>query len=263
MLRAIWFPLVLLLIAGLWLAYRLDPAPLRDHPHEAVHGGTVVSLGRDEYHVEAVFESGGIIRLYTLGRDTTRVVEIEAAEWAAHVLAEGDTTARSLTFAADPQPGDAPGLASRFTARLPDDLIGRPVRVVVPAMRFGRERFRVAFASPDTHDLMMPEKVGGDEERELHLTPGGRYTAADIAANGGKVPSEVYRGFRANHDADPPPGTPVCPVTRTRADPRCTWVIGGERYAFCCPPCIDEFVRLAKTEPDRVRPPGEYVRPER
>jgi hypothetical protein len=109
----------------------------------------------------------------------------------------------------------------------------------------------------------MPEKVTDAEERELYLTPGGLYTDADIAANGGRTASGAYPNFRANHDADPRPGDPVCPVTRTKADPRCAWVVGGRVYTFCCPPCIDEFVRLAKADPGRVRPPGEYVQPGR
>ena len=41
-----------------------------EHGHKAgVHGGIMVSLGRDSYHAEAVFEKGGLLRLYTLGKD--------------------------------------------------------------------------------------------------------------------------------------------------------------------------------------------------
>jgi TIGR03009 family protein len=36
-------------------------------------------------------------------------------------------------------------------------------------------------------------------------------------------------------------------------------VIGGKTYEFCCPPCIDEFVILAKEDPDRLLPPEAYV----
>mgnify|MGYP005861200791 CR=1 FL=1 len=105
----------------------------------------------------------------------------------------------------------------------------------------------------------MPTKVTDAEERELYLTPGGTYTEADVAANGRKTASEAYPNFRTNHDADPRPGDPVCPVTRTKADPRCSWVVGRRTYMFCCPPCIDDFVRLAKTDPGRVRPPEGYI----
>lgn len=107
----------------------------------------------------------------------------------------------------------------------------------------------------------MPAKVTDAEERELYLTPGGAYTEADVAASGRRTASAAYPNFRASHDADPRPGDPVCPVTRTKADPRCSWVVGGRAYTFCCPPCIDEFVRLAKAYPGRVRSPAEYVQP--
>lgn len=117
------------------------------------------------------------------------------------------------------------------------------------------------FGPPPRPVPVMPAKVIDAEERDLYLAPGGLYTAADIEANGRVTASEKYPGFRATHDADPRPGDRVCPVTRTKADPRCAWVVGGERYTFCCPPCIDEFVRLAKTDSARVRPPGEYVQP--
>jgi hypothetical protein len=111
-----------------------------------------------------------------------------------------------------------------------------------------------------TTEAEMPARVGEAEERELHLVPGGKYTRADIEANGRTVPSQKYRGFQARHDYNPRPGDQLCPVTRTKASPDCSWTIGGRAYQFCCPPCIDEFVRLAKQHPDRVFPPETYVK---
>jgi len=72
--------------------------------------------------------------------------------------------------------------------------------------------------------------------------------------------AEKYHGFRSRHDLAPLPGDHICPVTRTKADPRCTWVVGGKDYQFCCPPCIDEFVRLARERPDAVAEPDTYRR---
>jgi hypothetical protein len=106
---------------------------------------------------------------------------------------------------------------------------------------------------------VMPAGVDGEEARRLYLIPGGKYTEADIAMNGRTTSAEKYRGFRSSH-AVSRTGDRVCPVTGTRADPRCVWIIGGREYQFCCPPCIDEFVRLAKEEPERVREPGDYLR---
>lgn len=106
----------------------------------------------------------------------------------------------------------------------------------------------------------MPVKRVDGAERELYLVPGGLYTSSDIEANGGGTASEKFAGFLARHDFDPRPGDRLCPITRTKADERCDWVIGGCRYTFCCPPCIDEFVELAKRDPDRVLPPEAYTK---
>ncbi|MBL8794198.1 MAG: hypothetical protein JNM56_09850, partial [Planctomycetia bacterium] len=46
----------------------------------------------------------------------------------------------------------------------------------------------------------------------------------------------------------------------TKANAKFTWVVGGKGYEFCCPPCVDEFVRLAKESPDEVMLPGEYIK---
>src|SRR6478672_11429984 len=50
-----------------------------EHAHKpGGHGGNVVEIGRDNYHAEAVFEPGGLVRVYLLGRDEARVLEVEA-----------------------------------------------------------------------------------------------------------------------------------------------------------------------------------------
>ena len=105
----------------------------------------------------------------------------------------------------------------------------------------------------------MPAAVREAEARELYLTAGGKYTAADIAANGRMTAAERYRGFRARHDADPRPGDAVCPVTHTKANAGCTWIVDGKTYQFCCPPCIDEFVRAARERPEVILPPEAYI----
>ena len=53
--------------------------PEEAHAHKAgARGGIIVSLGRDSYHAEAVFEKGGILRLYTLGKDEAMVHEVDS-----------------------------------------------------------------------------------------------------------------------------------------------------------------------------------------
>ena len=125
----------------------------------------------------------------------------------------------------------------------------------------GQRIYRYATFEPVRPEPEMPRPVVDAEERELYLTAGGAYTEADIAANGPTLPSQKYRSFRANHDLQPRPGDRLCPITRTKADPNCTWIVAGRSYEFCCPPCIAEFVRLAKEKPERIQPPEAFVQP--
>lgn len=104
----------------------------------------------------------------------------------------------------------------------------------------------------------MPEGASLSEARKLYLTPGGAYTAADIAANGSTTASERYEGQMAKHDTKPKSGDLLCPITMTKANPRFSWVINGQTYLFCCPPCIDEFVQLAKEHPEELKAPEDY-----
>src|SRR5262245_59815928 len=160
--------LALLVLAG--CGRRTDPPPAsaaegEEHAHKpAQHGGIIKSLGADSYHAEGVYEKGGIFRLYVLGRDETRVQEIEAVPLPAHVKAEGDTEAESLVLRPDPQPDDRKGMTSQFVAHLPRDLVGKRL-VVTVRVRIGQERFRVPFESvPDGDDHGMPAGVSAAEE---------------------------------------------------------------------------------------------------
>ena len=36
--------------------------------------------------------------------------------------------------------------------------------------------------------------------------------------------------------------------------------VDGKPYEFCCPPCVDEFVKSAKATPDEIKPPAEYYK---
>ncbi len=55
-----------------------NDSTVAEHGHKpGEHGGIMVSLGRDSYHIEAVIAADGTVRLYTLGKDETRVIDIE------------------------------------------------------------------------------------------------------------------------------------------------------------------------------------------
>jgi YHS domain-containing protein len=232
-----------------------------EHPHKpGAHGGRIVEIGFDNYHAEAVFERGGVVRLYTLGKDESRVQDVERQELTAYVK-EGDGEAVPVAFKPVPQPGDADGTTSQFVGQLPPELAGKAVEVTVPSIRIAGERFRFGFSNARAEEQAepMPAKVVDSEEQQLYLTPGGRYTEADIKANGSRTAAEAFQGIKPTHDAHPQPGDKICPISKTKANAKFTWVVGGKSYEFCCPPCVDEFVKKAKEQPAEVRDPAEYV----
>lgn len=237
------------------------PAKDAEHGHKAgSHGGIIVEIGRDNYHAEAVFEKGGTLRLYTLGKDEARVQEVESQTLTAYAKASGAAEAMPFTLRPTPQPGDADGQTSQFVGTLPKELWGRRLDVTVPSLRIAGERFRLGFSSgaEEAHVGDMPKKVADEEERTLYLTPAGKYTAADIDANGNVTASQKFTGLKAEHDLKPKPGDKICPITLTKANPKFAWVIGGKSYQFCCPPCVDEFLTTAKEKPGEILDPEEY-----
>lgn len=110
----------------------------------------------------------------------------------------------------------------------------------------------------DGHGSKEPEQRAGDEERKVLFTPGGKYTQADIDANGDQQAWEKLKGLMARHDAKPKPGDKTCPISETKANPRFTWIVGGKTYEFCCSPCVVEFVSRAKEHPEAIKEPESY-----
>jgi len=242
---------------------KAPPQPVEDeHAHKpGAHGGIIVAIGRDSYHAEAVFEKNGVLRLFTLGQDEGRVQEVDSQELTGYVKPAGGSESIEITLKAQSQPGDSAGKTSQFVVTLPAEVSGRAVEVTIPSLRIGTERFRLGFTSAvEEHGDAMPAKVADEAEVKLYLTPGGIYTEADIKANGNMTASQKFRGFRAKHDMKPKAGDKICPVTFTKANPECTWIIGGKKYEFCCPPCVDEFVAMAKSNPEMVKKPEDFVK---
>lgn len=233
------------------------------HGHkEGSHGGIMVSLGRDSYHVEAVFDSDGMLRLYTLGQDESRIIDIESQELKGFIKSEGDDQAQSMVFKPAPQDGDVTGKTSLFVGEIPESLRGKPLDVTVPNIVIAGERFRLGFQSKAAqHGDAMPERIADQgAERELYLTAGGIYTQADIEANGSVTATQKFKGVKSAHDMFPKTGDKICPITQTKANKNFTWIVGGKAYEFCCPPCVDEFVKMAKTTPDKIDAPETYIK---
>lgn len=231
-----------------------------DHPPGA-HGGTIVPLGADSYHAEALLEGDGTLRLFMLGKDESRVQEVDVQSIKGFAKQEGFAEAKNLEFKPEPQEGDSSGKTSQFTAKIPTELIGKPIRITIPNLAIAGERFRVSFELHADHAHQeMGQAVEPSEEQALYLTPGGKYTAADIEANGKTIPSIKFKGIRSNHDDKPVPGDKICPISKTKANDQFAWVIDGKSYTFCCPPCIDEFLRSAKEQPDSLPSPESLIK---
>lgn len=244
--------------AGPWRrAANVDPGP-HDHP-PGPHGGAVVAVDRDNrFHAEAVFEPGGWVRLYTFGQELTEARPVAARTVCAAVRRHGGEDEYAVMLRPEPQESDPAGTASRFLGRLPPSMRRGHLKLVVWSLPVEGERFRFeidsAYPELDAATVAREEAV----EAALYSTPGGKYLEKDVRANGPTPASRKYRSERPAHDDRPAPGDRVCPVTRSRADVRFVWVIGGKEYRFCCPPCIDEFVATAKERPDEVQEPEFY-----
>jgi YHS domain-containing protein len=241
---------------------KAEPTAEDDHAHKpGTHGGIIVPIGSDSYHAEAVVEKGGDFRLLMLGKDESRIQEVDVQAIKAYAKVVGQPDAMPVDLTAVPQDGDATGQTSQFVGKLPEELRGKPLEVTIPNIRINGERFRVGFTTAtQSHQEEMPAGLPAAEEQALYFTPGGKYTEADIAANGHMTASQKFKGILSSHDMKPKSGDRICPVTLTKANPKFTWTIDGKPYEFCCPPCVDEFVKMAKEEPEKVELPDTFIK---
>jgi hypothetical protein len=233
-----------------------------EHTHKpGQHGGILVSIGTDSYHAEAVFEKGGILRLYMLGKDESRIQEVDRQTLEAYIKVVGDTEATQFVLQSDPTYDDVRERTSRFKGTIPPAMVGKALEVTITNLRINGERFRLSFrsvADPGEHGSMPPPS---EDERALYLTPGGKYTAQDVEANGNTSARAKYQGIKTEHDDHPAPGEKICPISKTKSNPKITWIVGGKVYEFCCPPCVDEFVNRAKEKPEMIQEPASYRQP--
>lgn len=253
--------MVVVTLVGFYLAWRPRPKAVRqpEHGHPvARHGSVLVSLGDEErhFHVAAVLEKAGTLRLYTLQEDVSRVQEVDRQVLHATIKAAGSEQPWRVTLVPSPQAGDAANKTSQFVGKLPRGLWGQELVVTVRALRVGDQEHGVEFATRDPHH----ERETAEDDDNLFLTVGGKYTEADIQANGNTTAARKYRDFQSRHDLKPGKGERICPVTLTKASPDCSWVVASEKHLFCCPPCIGEFLRTAKERPDEIKAAAKYVR---
>lgn len=94
-----------------------------------------------------MFEKEGVVRLYTLGKHESKTQEIEIQELVGHVTPAGATDAVQVKFAAEPPKEAAAGKTSVFVAKLPHELHGKKLKVVINNIQVGAEGFRIEFAN--------------------------------------------------------------------------------------------------------------------
>lgn len=232
-------------------------AKAHDHPSVGPHGGPLAEWGDEEYHVEVTVDHAAkTATVYVLDGNAKAAAPIDAATL---TLALAFAPPVTVTLAAQPQPGDPAGRSSRFAGTHPALAVERPVSGSVSA-KVGGKPFSGDFEAGE-HASHTPAKAAPTgREADLFLKPGGIYTAADVTKNGGVVPSVKFAGLSWSHDDELKPGDKICPVTVNKADDKCAWSVNGQQYHFCCPPCLEKFVRWAKETPEKVKPPSEYVK---
>jgi len=106
--------LVCALAAGM---VRLDAAPAGGHDHahptEGPHHGTLIELGKEDYHAELVHdEATDTVTIHVLDSTATQTVPIPAKQLTLNMRTVGKP--RQFTLPARPQDGDPAGSASAF-----------------------------------------------------------------------------------------------------------------------------------------------------
>jgi hypothetical protein len=240
---------------------RTAPPKPHDHGTEGPHGGPLAEWGDEEYHAEfTVDHKSQEATVYVLdGQSAKKAVPIDAKEIILTLNVKPPVT---ITLAAKPQDGDPAGKSSRFVGThavlgQEQEFSGRV------SAQFGGKPYDGEFEEEKHADHKGEKKSSqapapSQRERDLFLKPGGVYTSADIERNGNVVPSVKFRDVSWAHDDDLKPGDKTCPVTVNKADEKCSWWVNGKQYEFCCPPCLEKFVKWAKESPEKIQDPEAY-----
>ncbi|MAT68756.1 MAG: hypothetical protein CMJ58_04460 [Planctomycetaceae bacterium] len=83
------------------------------HPEHGPHGGELVELGKEAFHIEMLHGTGAVA-MYVLDGSATKPVAIEADKLTVSLKHDGEV--KSFELPADPQAEDESGKSSRFTS---------------------------------------------------------------------------------------------------------------------------------------------------
>ncbi|WP_286762997.1 MULTISPECIES: hypothetical protein [Rhodopirellula] len=83
------------------------------HPEHGPHGGELVELGKEAFHIEMMHGTGAVA-LYVLDGSATKPVAIEAEKLTVSLKHDGEV--KSFELPANPQAEDESGKSSRFTS---------------------------------------------------------------------------------------------------------------------------------------------------
>jgi hypothetical protein len=156
--KAILLVLVLGLVAlGIELWSRQQPGRARSlkmaHAYSAPHGGTIVQLGRDEFHLELVHDpAAGKLIVYLLDHEAKQPVRARSTSFDLVVKAGGE--ARTLNFMAIANPaGAASTEATRFEAQAEWLKTTRRFEAELPYLKIGSTTFlRQTFRFPEGNE---------------------------------------------------------------------------------------------------------------
>ena len=234
------------------------------HPEAGPRGGPLADWD-DKYHGELIVEHGSKTAfLYLLDEHADESPDVEPGRFTKMKLTiTSEKPPITVELTHDAKRSGKEGIAFVGT----HDFFAKEAEFEVNVSGLLDEKKKEPVPYNDTIKYN-PKKVAAAKKksagvRELYLKPGGIYTAADIQTNGTVPASEKYaakyKGKIWEHADDVKPGDKVCPVTKAKAESECAWVVQGQRYEFCCPPCVDKFVRWAHNEPEKVKDAKEYV----
>lgn len=122
------FAFAAILLAGLTACSRKDPAAAESHQHKhdhkhqhehhAPHGGTVVVLGKEVYHLELVRDAAaGTLTAYVLDGEMEKFIRIAAPAIELETTVAGTPRKLVLTATANAMTGETVGDTSQFTAQ--------------------------------------------------------------------------------------------------------------------------------------------------